>query len=427
MVILISKMRKEKNIFANIDQSSILLYILLMILGWINIYASQYNDDTSFALDLTSRYGKQLLFILIACFVGFLTLIIDWKFYYSLSYLFYISIVLLLIAVLFKGGMAGGSTSWFEIGNFKFQPSEFAKFTTALALAKYYNNIHFKKVSTLNKLKTYAIILLPFGLIILQNDLGTALVFTAFVLVLYREGLSGNILILILIISILFVMTLLIEKLLLIGIFGAIITFLIFLSWKKKKEIILLISILIISISFIFSVNYIFNNVLAHHQRTRINVLLGTEIDPHGAGYNLIQSKIAIGSGGFSGKGFLNGTQTRFDFVPEQSTDFIFCTIGEEWGFLGSLLFMILFIGLLLRVLFLAERQRSNFSRIYGYSVATILFMHFVINIGMTIGLLPVIGIPLPFISYGGSSLVGFTILLFIFLNLDSYRLQILR
>ena len=181
------------------------------------------------------------------------------------------------------------------------------------------------------------------------------------------------------------------------------------------------------SILFIFSVNYIFNKVLGAHHRTRINILLGKEIDPQGAGYNLIQSKIAIGSGGFSGKGFLNGTQTRFDFVPEQSTDFIFCTIGEEWGFLGSLLFMSLFIGLLARILSLAERQRSNFSRIYGYSVATILFMHFLINIGMTIGLLPVIGIPLPFISYGGSSLVGFTILLFIFLNLDSYRLQILR
>ena len=222
-------------------------------------------------------------------------------------------------------------------------------------------------------------------------------------------------------------MTLLIEKITLTSIFGGIIVILIILFRKKKNEVIALISIFVISMLFIFSVNYIFNDVLAPHQRTRINVLLGKEIDPQGAGYNLIQSKIAIGSGGLSGKGFLNGTQTRFDFVPEQSTDFIFCTIGEEWGFLGSLFFMILYIGLLLRILFLAERQRSNFSRIYGYSVATILFIHFVINIGMTIGLLPVIGIPLPFISYGGSSLIGFTILLFIFLNLDSYRLQILR
>jgi len=420
-------MRAAKNIFANIDKVSILLYMLLILFGWINIYASQYNDDTSFALNLASRYGKQLIFIVIACFVAFLTLIIDWKFYYSLSYLFYISIILLLIGVLLKGGVTSGATSWFELGSFKFQPSEFAKFTTALAVAKYYNNIHIKKITLLDKLKTYGIILLPFLLIILQNDLGTALVYAAFLLVLYREGLSGNILIFGLIIGILFVMTLLIEKLLLTSIFGGIIILLIILSRKKKKEIIALISIFIISASFIFSVHYIFNEALAPHQRTRINVLLGKEIDHQGAGYNLIQSKIAIGSGGFSGKGFLNGTQTRFDFVPEQSTDFIFCTIGEEWGFLGSLFFIILFGGLLLRVLFLAERQRSNFSRIYGYSVATILFMHFTINIGMTIGLLPVIGIPLPFISYGGSSLVGFTILLFIFLNLDSYRLQILR
>ena len=420
-------MRAAKNIFANIDKVSILLYGVLMLFGWINIYASQYNEDTAIVLDFSSRYGKQLLFIGIACFVAFLTLIIDWKFYYSLSYLFYISIILLLIGVLFKGEVIGGATSWFDIGIFKFQPSEFAKFTTALALAKYYNNLHIKRISFQEKLKAYAIIILPFLLIVLQNDLGTALVYTAFILVLYREGISGNILIFGLIIAVLFVLTLVIEKTILTSILLGISVLLYLLSRRKKKEILLILGGLIICTSFIFSVDYIFNNVLAPHQKKRINILLGKEFDPHGAGYNLIQSKIAIGSGGISGKGFLNGTQTRFDFVPEQSTDFIFCTIGEEWGFLGSLFFMILFVGLLLRVLFLAERQRSNFSRIYGYSVATILFMHFVINIGMTIGLLPVIGIPLPFISYGGSSLIGFTILLFIFLNLDSYRLQILR
>ena len=218
-----------------------------------------------------------------------------------------------------------------------------------------------------------------------------------------------------------------IKKILLISLLLVIVTILFILSRKKKKDVIFLVSTFIISVSLVFSVNYIFNELLAPHQKTRINVLLGKEIDPQGASYNLIQSKIAIGSGGFTGKGFLNGTQTRFDFVPEQSTDFIFCTIGEEWGFLGSMFFIILFVSLLLRITFLAERQRSNFSRIYGYSVATILFIHFTINIGMTIGLIPVIGIPLPFISYGGSSLIGFTILLFIFINLDSYRLQILR
>ena len=420
-------MRAAKNIFANIDKVSILIYAILILFGWVNIYASQYNEDTVMMLDFSTRYGKQLLFIGMASFLAFLILIIDWKFFYSLSYLFYLTIILLLIGVLFKGEVTGGAISWFELGGFKFQPSEFAKFTTALALAKYYNTLHVKRISLQDKLKTYAIIILPFLLIILQNDLGTALVYAAFILVLYREGLSGNILIFGILIAILFFLTLVIEKTILISVLSAIALLIYLLSRRKKKELLLILGLLISCTAFIFSVDYIFNDMLAPHQRKRINILLGKEFDPHGAGYNLIQSKIAIGSGGFSGKGFLNGTQTRFDFVPEQSTDFIFCTIGEEWGFVGSFFFMILFVGLLLRILFLAERQRSNFSRIYGYSVAAILFMHFVINIGMTIGLLPVIGIPLPFISYGGSSLLGFTILLFIFLNLDSYRLQILR
>ncbi len=420
-------MRRAKNIFDNIDSVSVLLYALLVLFGIVNIYASQFNDDTSFALDISSRYGKQILFAGVSAFVAFIIVIIDWKFFYSLTYLFYISVVLLLIGVLFQGAITGGASSWFELGSFKFQPSEFAKFATALAVAKYYNNIHSKRVSLQDKLKTYGIIILPFLLIILQNDLGTALVYTAFILVLYREGLSGNILTFGLVIGVLFVLALLVDQIQLISIIGGITILLFLLSRKKKKEIIALSGILIASVAFILSVNYIFDNFLAPHHQVRIEILLGKKIEAHGAGYNLIQSKIAIGSGGFAGKGFLNGTQTRFDFVPEQSTDFIFCTIGEEWGFLGSLFFVSVFIGLLLRILFLAERQRSNFSRIYGYSVATILFMHFLINIGMTIGLVPVIGIPLPFISYGGSSLVGFTILIFIFLNLDSYRLQILR
>ena len=420
-------MRSAKNIFDNIDNVSILLYGILVFLGIVNIYASQYNADTSFAFDLSSRYGKQILFAGVAAFIAFLIVIVDWKFFYSLTYLLYAVVILLLIGVLFRGAVTGGATSWFELGPFKFQPSEFAKFATALAVAKYYNNIHSKYISLQDKLKTYGIILLPFLLIILQNDLGTALVYASFVLVLYREGLSGNILIFGLIVGILFVLSLLLDQILLVSILSGIAFIIFLISRKRKKEIIALGGILIASMAFVLSVNYMFDNFLAPHHKARINILLGKKIDAHGAGYNLIQSKIAIGSGGLSGKGFLNGTQTRFDFVPEQSTDFIFCTIGEEWGFIGSLFFVSVFIGLLLRILFLAERQRSNFSRIYGYSVATILFMHFLINIGMTIGLVPVIGIPLPFISYGGSSLVGFTILLFIFLNLDSYRLQILR
>jgi rod shape determining protein RodA len=420
-------MRKAKNIFDNIDGLSILLYSFLVLFGIINIYASQYNDDSTFMLDLSSRYGKQMFFSGISFFVGFIILIIDWKFFYSMTYIFYFLIILLLIGVLFQGAITGGASSWFELGLFKFQPSEFAKFITALALAKYYNNLNSKNISFRDRLKIYAVIIIPFLLIILQNDLGTAIVFSAFILVLYREGLSGNILIFGLIIATLFALTLLIEKTILISIIISIVLLVIIIYKKTKKNIFALLTICTLIVSFIFSVDYIFNNVLAPHQRARVNIYLGIDIDPHGAGYNLIQSKIAIGSGGVTGKGYLNGTQTRFDFVPEQSTDFIFCTIGEEWGFLGSVIFISSFIGLLLRLLFLAERQRSNFSRIYGYSVATILFLHFFINIGMTIGLMPTIGIPLPFISYGGSSLMGFTVLVFIFLNLDSYRLQILR
>jgi len=420
-------MRKAKNIFENIDVLSIVLYIFLLFFGWINIYASQYNEDINFVLDFNSRYGKQIFFIIISTLVAFILLIIDWKFFFTLSYLFYICIIFLLVGVLFVGDVTGGASSWYKIGGFKFQPSEFAKFASALALAKYYNGILAKKMDMKQKIFSYSLIIIPFLLIILQNDLGTALTFTSFVLVFYREGLSGNILIFGFIILVLFITSLLFEKLILIYILFAISTILCFLSRKEKKQLYLIISSLIISCSFILSVNYFFENILSDHHRKRINVLIGKEFDPQGAGYNLIQSKIAIGSGGLFGKGFLSGTQTRFDFVPEQSTDFIFCTIGEEWGFFGSLFFFSIYLGLLVRILFLAERQRSNFSRIYGYSVASILFAHFVINIGMTIGLLPVIGIPLPFISYGGSSLIGFTILLFIFINLDSYRLQILR
>ena len=421
------KMRKAKNIFANIDTASVFLYILLISFGWLNIYASQYNDDTNFVIDFSSRYGKQLFFICFSLLIAFLILIIDWKFFYSLSYIFYGIIVTSLILLLIIGGVTSGATSWFEIGNFKFQPSEFAKFATALALAKYFNMQHIKNKKFQTKFISYLIIIIPFLLIILQNDTGTALVYSSFILVLYREGLSTNILIFFLIIGILFILTLLIDKIILSIIFTVLTLAIVFFLRKNKKDIIMILLGWILSLFFIFSVNYIFNNVLPPHQSKRINVLLGKDFDPYGAGYNLIQSKIAIGSGGFSGKGFLNGTQTRFDFVPEQSTDFIFCTIGEEWGFIGSFLFIMTFMGLVIRLIFLSERQRSNFSRIYGYSVACILFAHFVINLGMTIGLIPVIGIPLPFVSYGGSSLLGFTILLFIFLNLDSYRLQILR
>jgi len=421
-------MRDAQKIFGQIDGFTILLYLLLVFFGWINIYASEYNDDAMQSLfDLSSKSGRQLLFIGISMLAGFFILIIDWRFFDSLSFLFYGIMILFLILVLFISKTTGGANSWFEIGNFKVQPSEFAKFATALALAKIFS-INKKGINNFSdKIKTFLIILIPFFLIILQNDLGTALVFISFILVFYREGLSGNILIFGFLILLLFVLSLLINPLLFIGIVSSIIIILFFLSLKRKRNITLSSLALFVFNGFILSVNYIFNSVLSTHHKVRINILLGKEFDPTGDGYNLLQSKIAIGSGGFFGKGFLNGTQTRFDFVPEQSTDFIFCTVGEEWGFLGSLIFILIFITLLIRIISLAEKQKSQFCRIYGYSVACILFSHFLINLGMTIGLAPVIGIPLPFMSYGGSSLLSFTILLFIFLNLNSYRMDILR
>ena len=420
-------MRKAKNIFANIDILTVFLYLALVLFGWLNIYASQYNDDTYFAIDFTSRYGKQFYFIGISIITALIILIIDWKFYYSLSYIIYGIVIFSLIIVLIIGGVTNGAMSWFQIGSIKIQPSELAKFATALALAKFFNMQHIKNQKTTTKLYSYLLIIIPFVLIILQNDLGTALIFTSFILVLYREGLSINILLFFLITGILCLLSLLINKMILIYIFSFIALISLIFFRFNKKDIITITVTWLLSIMFVLGTNYFVNNILSAHHSKRINILLGKEFDPYGAGYNLIQSKIAIGSGGGFGKGFLNGTQTRFDFVPEQSTDFIFCTIGEEWGFFGSFIFVLLFTALISRIILLAERQRSNFSRIYGYSVACILFFHFTINIGMTIGLLPTVGIPLPFISYGGSSLLGFTILLFIFLNLDSYRLEILR
>ena len=421
-------MRKTSEIFGNIDVITIILYLVLVFFGWINIYASMYNDDIVHTIyDLNTKHGKQLLFIGASIFIGFIILIIDWSFFDSLAFLFYIITILLLILVLFIADSTGGATSWFSIGSFKIQPSEFSKFTTALALAKMFSINKQNKYSFQSMLSSYIIILIPFLLIILQNDLGTALVFTSFILVFYREGLSGNVLIVGLVLFALTFFSLLIEPIILSLIVTSIIIFIFFLSSNRTRSIKISSIITVISNCVIFSTDYIFNNVLSPHHIERVNILLGKEFDPLGAGYNLIQSKIAIGSGGFFGKGFLNGTQTRFDFVPEQSTDFIFCTVGEEWGFLGSVFFLFVFGTLLLRIIYLAEKQKSQFCRVYGYSVACILFLHLLINLGMTIGLAPTIGIPLPFMSYGGSSLISFTILLFIFLNLNSYRMNILR
>ena len=339
----------------------------------------------------------------------------------------YILSLLSLIGVLLFGIEVNGAKSWFDFGFMRIQPAEFAKVACCLALAKFLSRLNMSLEKTKNKIIATALILLPVIFIILQNDTGSALVYSTFTLVLYRFGLPATLLIIGIVTTILFVTSIIVSKIVLIVILSVIAIFFFIISSRKLRELIIISSLLAMCIGFIYSVDYAFERVLEPHHVTRIKVLLGQESDPHGSGYNVNQSMIAIGSGGFAGKGYLNGTQTKFNFVPEQSTDFIFCTIGEEWGFIGSTFLLLLYLAFLFRLLYLAERQRSVFSKVFGYGVVSIFFFHIAINIAMTIGLAPVIGIPLPFISYGGSSLWGFTILLFIFLNLDSYRLQVLR
>lgn len=419
-------MRDRNNVLKNIDWMLVGLYFALVFMGWVSVYAAVYNTEHTSIFDLSQRYGKQALWIATSIVLIFVILMIDMKFFTSFAYVIYGATLLLLIAVLVLGKEVAGSKSWIEIGSFALQPSEFAKFATNLALAKYLSNVQLNLKDIKQVLRAGIIILAPAGLIFLQNDTGSALVYFTFILVLYREGFSGNFLILGFLLALVFVLTLLVGTLTMIIAIG-IIAFLLFLLMKKiRKNIFTLVGVLILSAGFVFSIDYAFENILQEHHRTRIDVLLGKKTDYRGAGYNVHQSLIAIGSGGATGKGFLQGTQTKYNFVPEQSTDFIFCTVGEEWGYIGTSVVVILFLMLLIRIIIVAERQRSSFSRIYGYGVASILFFHFAVNIAMTIGLAPVIGIPLPFFSYGGSSLWSFTILLFIFIKMDSYRLELL-
>ncbi|MCB0395055.1 MAG: rod shape-determining protein RodA [Flavobacteriales bacterium] len=419
-------MRTRKNIMQGIDWWLVITYLLLVIMGWVNIYAAVYDESHASILDVSRNYGKQMIWIATAFVIGLTLLLIESKFWESFSMILYGITLAMLLAVLFFGREVAGSRSWFEIGAFRLQPAEFAKFATALALARYLGLHEIKFQDLKIKMWSFALLLAPAALIVLQGDAGSSLVYSAFVLVLFREGLSGNVLIIGAGLALVFILALLVDKLVLIACFAGVAMLLVYLVRKSKSDIIAVIGGFVLCAGLVYSVDYVFDNVLADHHRKRINVLIGKEADIHAAGYNVNQSKIAIGSGGVTGKGFLKGTQTKYDFVPEQSTDFIFCTVGEEWGFLGSFVVISLFLFLMLRILYAAERQRSHFSRIYGYGVASILFFHFAINIGMTIGLAPVIGIPMPFFSYGGSSLWGFTILLFIFIKLDSVRMEIL-
>ena len=416
-------MNNQRSLFFNVDWIVILVYLTICVIGWFNIHAAVYDPTHSSIIDMSTNYGKQFIFIIASCLLGIVILLLDSKFFSTFSPLFYGVSLVLLVLVLIIGRNVGGNQAWIPIGNFRLQPSEFAKFSTCLLLARYISSSNLKMSDPKMIGMCALILLIPTMLIMRQPDTGSALTFTSLVFVLYREGLTGYILLIGAVLIALFILSLLFNKFLLIGILIAVAALILILNRRSRKSIVAITATTAGCILFIFCVNFAYQNIFQSHQRNRIDVILGKVDDPRGQGYNLNQSKIAIGSGGLWGKGYLQGTQTKYNFVPEQSTDFIFCTVGEEWGFAGSLVVVGLYLTLLLRIVNIAERQRSSFSRIYGYGVASILFFHFFINIGMTVGIVPVIGIPLPFMSYGGSSLISFTILLFILLKLDSNRM----
>jgi rod shape determining protein RodA len=472
--------KRTENALLRVDRITVLLFLVMVVLGWLNIYAAVYNDEHKGILDMSQRYGKQFVWIVAAIVLAVFVVIIDNRFYFFFGYFLYGGAILLLIMVLVFGKEINGAKSWFEFGPFTLQPSEFAKAATAIAIARFINSRGQDLTKINNLLIVSGIILFPALLTALQPDMGSVIIYFGFYIVLFREGLSPYIFISGLLIVLLFFITLLFNNLYLTLIMIVVALLLTWFATRKWKlcfaglliiaavssllymldfyilkrlgaEIVILISLLLSgvafawyiyrqkafavlviylfllgSVIFVNSVDYAFNNILPTHQKERISILLGLKSDNYNTGYNVNQSIISIGSGGFSGKGFLQGTQTKFKFVPKQSSDFIFCTVGEEWGFIGSVVVIGLYLGLMLRLVFLAERQRSFFSRVYGYGVVSVFLMHFFINIGMSIGIVPVIGIPLPFFSYGGSSLWGFTILLFIFLRLDASRTEYL-
>jgi len=419
--------KRRNNIFKGVDWLLIIIYLIFLFLGWVSIYAATYSDTQFEIFDFSTKYGKQFIWILLSFILIVIILAIDKKFYEQFSGVFYMVSILSLIGLFILGKNINGATSWYSFGSFTLQPAEFAKTATALAIANYLNerNQDLRKLS--NQLKAFGIIFLPALLITLQPDPGSALVYGSLILVLYRFGLPMYYLIIGFLAIILFIATLYfgyVITLLIAALFISI--FLIYLSYKNKKFIrhnwLNFVLVYFFTSLFIFSVNFVFNNVFEQRHRDRFNILLGKDIDTKGIGYNTAQSVITIGSGGFNGKGFLQGDRTQGDFVPEQQTDYIFSTIGEEWGFLGSTFVILLFVAFLIRLLYIAERQKSTFSKVYGYATVAIFFFHFTINIGMVIGLLPTVGIPLSFFSYGGSSLWGFTVLLFILIRLDADR-----
>jgi rod shape determining protein RodA len=439
--------RHPSSILKNFDWVLALIVVLLVFFGWANIISAASNIEVIELIDWSGKAGKQLMWIGVCFILAFLIINIESEFFIRTSVLQYIATLILLVVVLIIGKKIGGARSWFALGGFSLQPSEFAKPTTALVLAWYLSQDSTKWKSFISRVVSIILIALPACLILLQPDAGTVVVFVGFVFVLYREGLSGNVLILGFASIILAIATIIIGVTQFnypwtgvwsgIGVFwviwlvlGSLILFVIRDATvpRRRKNITRWgIMSLIAGLLFSCGLHMGMEKVLRPHQRERIHVLFGIDVSNPDADYNIRHAKAAIGSGGFNGKGWMSGPMTAYSFVPEQETDFIFCTVGEEWGFLGTSTVVILFMILLLRVLYIAERQRSKFTRIYAYGVASILFMHFLVNIGMTLGLAPVIGIPLPFFSYGGSSLIGFTVLIFILLRLDAERFKILR
>jgi len=421
-------MAREIDIREGIDWTTVWLYAALVFFGWLNIYAAVYNPENPIIIFSTAHNaGKQLLFISSTFVLILIILFVDYKVYDSFAYIFYGFIIVLLIATIFLATEIKGSRSWIKLGStFSLQPAEFSKIFTALALARFLSTqgVNISKVR--DAIVAGLMVFVPPIIIILQKETGSALTFAAFIAVFYREGLPGIYPALGIALAILFVLVLFFPKFYVVAGLAVACGLFWYIFLKRyertRQNLIRLGGVFVIASAFVFGVKFFTTNVLQPHQQKRIQVLVNPDSDPLGAGWNVTQSRVAISSGGIIGKGYLQGTQTKFDFVPEQSTDFIFCTVGEEWGFLGSVIVILFFAALLNRIINLAEKQRSKFSRIYGYCVASILFFHLLVNIGMTIGLMPVIGIPLPFLSYGGSSLWSFTILLFIFLKLDAHR-----
>jgi rod shape determining protein RodA len=416
---------KNQSVTNNLDWISIGIYITLVIMGWLNIYSSSLSsvaEETSI-FDFSQIYGKQFMFIILSFPLIFVVLSVDGKFYEKFSSVIYVVGLLSLAGLFVFGKTIKGQANWYSFGSFGLQPSEFVKAATALALAKYLSDVQVNLKDLNRQIQALGILFLPI-LLIVPHDPGSALIYSIFILVLYREGLPSWYVWTGFIALVLFVLALVMKPMVLTGIALLVILFIYYRSRIINRNWILSAMIFLTIGGFVFSVNYVFENVFKQHHRDRFNILLGKEVDMKGIGYNTNQSEIAIGSGGLFGKGYLEGTQTKGGFVPEQHTDYIFTTVGEEWGFLGSMLVIGLFVCLIMRIIYLAERQKTKFSRVYGYCVAGILFIHFFVNIAMVAGIFPTIGVPLPFFSYGGSGLWGFTILLFIFLKMDANKVN---